>query len=300
MAIFFFFSTPVTPTSGQSAVATFYGPAGKTVLREYFTGITVDSSVFASKADLRDTFVGSLNQTQAVIGQYRGYPTFKNNVVTSTNLVINLDIENPSSYSGSGTTWSSLVNSIDFTLTNGPTYTSGSPSYFTADGINDYIISPNIKSNFGTNDISVFLWVYPIAAGQIYVELGQTTINTGWHASNIEINSSGAFSFSLWHNSLTNKVVSSNQSFNQWYYVGLTYSGTTLTAYINGASIGTATFTRSVNAAFYVALFATDSTNMGTTGYSNSRINSFHMYSSALTAGEVLQNYTALKSRFGL
>lgn len=80
MAIFFFFSTPVTPTSGQTAVATFYGPADKVVLREYYTGITVDSSVFATKADLRDTFAGTLNQTQATVGAVRGYGTRRNNL----------------------------------------------------------------------------------------------------------------------------------------------------------------------------------------------------------------------------
>ena len=80
MAIFFFFSTPVEATSGQSPVSTFYGPAGKTVLREYFTGLTLQSSVFASKADLRDTFAGTLDQTQTKVGAVRGYGTKRNNL----------------------------------------------------------------------------------------------------------------------------------------------------------------------------------------------------------------------------
>jgi hypothetical protein len=80
MAIFFFFSTPVTPTSGQTAVTAFYGPADKALLREYFTAITVDSSVFAGKADLRDTFAGTLDQTESKVGAVRGYGTRRNNL----------------------------------------------------------------------------------------------------------------------------------------------------------------------------------------------------------------------------
>lgn len=80
MAIFFFFGTPVEPTSGQSSVTTFFGPAGKTVLREYFTGLTIESSVFATKADLRDTFAGTLDQTESKVGAVRGYGTRRNNL----------------------------------------------------------------------------------------------------------------------------------------------------------------------------------------------------------------------------
>jgi hypothetical protein len=288
-------STAAPPVVGQTAVTSYYGPNTKAVLRDYFTNVTVPTAVIPSRSEIRDSFGITIAQAS-----YRGYPKLSNAIFTQTGLIVNLDANNASSYTGTGTTWTSIASAFNYTLVNGPTYTSGIPAYFTADGTNDYIISTNLKASFTTNDISIFMWVYPITAGQLYVELGQNTVNTGWHASNIEINTSGAFSFSLWHNSLTSKVVSSNQSFNQWYYVGLTYSGTSLNAYINGVNIGSTTFTRSVNSTFYTALFPIDTTNMGTGSYSNSRVNSLHMYNTAITAADVLQNYNYLKSRFGL
>lgn len=228
-------------------------------------------------------------------------------VVIQSGLVLNLDSGVSSSYPGSGTTWTDLSGlSNTGTLTNGPTYTSSNGGYITCDGSNDYILANNtsLNSQFSSTSVSHFTWVYPTSAGQIVSELGQTTINTSWHDSNIEISTAGAFSFSTWHNSLTNKVVSSNQSFNQWYYVGFTYDGTTLTAYINGSSIGTTTFSRQApynnGQQTHYALCATDSTNMGTQGYAGARIASFKVYNRALTLSDVQQNFNALRSRFGI
>ena len=144
------------------------------------------------------------------------------------------------------------------------------------------------------------MWFNPAAAGQIVSELGQATIDAGYHASNIEVNSSGIFSFSVWHGSLTNKVVSSAKSFNNWYHLGFTYSGTTFTAYINGSSIGTATFTRQPPSSLHYGLCSIDSTNMGTGAYGSGKMGNFMFYNRALSATEVLQNYNAQKGRYGL
>ena len=73
-----------------------------------------------------------------------------------------------------------------------------------------------------------------------------------------------------------------SQSRYPWYYLGWTYSGTTLTAYINGVSIGTATLTRNApynsgNDLFY-GLGAADTTNMGDGTYCAMRVGSFQVY----------------------
>ena len=98
---------------------------------------------------------------------------------------------------------------------------------------------------------------------------------------------------------------SAAKSFNNWYHLGWTYSGTTLTAYINGASVGTVTLTRSApfnsGQNLHYALGATDSTRMGSDGsYCAMNVGSFQVYNRALTAGEVLTNYNSNKSRYGL
>jgi hypothetical protein len=227
--------------------------------------------------------------------------------IPSSGLVLAIDTANTKSYPGSGTTWTDLSgNGNTGTLVNGPTYNSANGGSIVFDGTNDYVLANNtsLNSQFSTASVSHFSWVYPTGAGVLVSELGQTTPNASWHDSNIEINASGAFSFSTWQGSLANKVVSSNLSFNTWYYVGFTYNGTTLTAYINGESVGTTTFTRSApynnGQQTHYALFALDGTNMGTGGYGVGRCAAFSVYNRALTAAEVKQNFYALRGRFSI
>jgi hypothetical protein len=116
--------------------------------------------------------------------------------------------------------------------------------------------------------------------------------------------STGVICFSTWHGSLTNKVSSAAKSFNAWYYLGWTYSGTTLTAYINGISVGTTTFARQApfNNGYnlHYGLGALDGTNMGDGSYCAMRVGSFQVYNRGLTAAEVARNYNSNKSRYGL
>ena len=58
-----------------------------------------------------------------------------------------LDARDPNSYPGSGTTWADLSgNGADQTLVGSPTYTSGTPSYFSFDGFSQYSTgtTPNV------------------------------------------------------------------------------------------------------------------------------------------------------------
>jgi hypothetical protein len=230
--------------------------------------------------------------------------TYYSPKIVTDGLVCYFDIANSKSYLGSGTSLVDLSeNKFSATLTNGPTFNAGNCGYLTMDGTNDYILTGNLASPLGLSSIeSHFTWVYPTAAGQIVSELGQGTSDTGWHDSNIEISSGGVFSFSTWHGSLTNRVSSTAKSFNAWYH------NTTLTAYINGLSIGTTTFTRTPPYTYgtpgsyglYYGLFSQDGTNMGTYAYAAGRFGSFMVYNKSLTANEVMQNYNATKARFGL
>jgi len=59
--------------------------------------------------------------------------------IVNTNLLWCIDAGNPRSYPGSGTTWYDVNTATNGTLTNGPTYTSGTSGYFTFDGVDDYV-----------------------------------------------------------------------------------------------------------------------------------------------------------------
>jgi hypothetical protein len=232
---------------------------------------------------------------------------FSTSMLVSSGLICHLKTAPPT-----GSTWTDNVGNSNATLANSPTYSSNNGGYISLNGSNQYILtSTSLNAQIsGTSpnkstDQSIFIWCYPTEQGIIVSELGQASINTGYHDSNIEMTSGGVIYFSCWHNALTSKVTSTSKSFNAWYNLGWTYSGTTLTAYINGVSIGTATFTRnppfnSGNNLHY-GLGAIDGTNMGSDGsYCAMNVGSFLVYNRALTASEVLMNYNSNKSIYGL
>jgi len=139
--------------------------------------------------------------------------------------------------------------------------------------------------------------------GVIVSELGQTTINAGWHDSQIE-RVAGTVKFSVWQNG-TGFASSIPTSTNTWYYIGFTYDGSTLTGYVNGASAGTAAYSRQTpfnngSTALHYGLANNDSTNLGDGTYANCRIGAFHVYNTAISTTQVLSNFNAQRSRYGV
>ena len=211
-----------------------------------------------------------------------------------------------------GSTWTDDVGNSNATLANSPTYSSSNGGYISLNGSNQYVMtSTSLNAQIsGTSPNkstaqSIFIWCYPTEQGVIVSEIGQAVINSAWHDSNIEMSSSGLISFSVWHGSLVNRVTSTSRSFNAWYHLGWTYSGTTLTAYINGVSVGTATLTRQApfnnGNNLHYALGAADSTKMDSDGsFCAMRVGSFQVYNRALTAEEVTTNFNSNKSNYGL
>jgi hypothetical protein len=140
------------------------------------------------------------------------------------------------------------------------------------------------------------MWIYPQGDGVILSEVGVANSLDGWHTSIIEM-VSGTLKFGLW-NGTANSVVTSSITtpFNNWYYVGMTYNGSTLTAYVNGVSAGNITFNRiapynSGTGLFYL-LAHQDTTNMGDGGFGDYRVGSFEVYTTSLNSTQINNNYT--------
>jgi hypothetical protein len=226
-----------------------------------------------------------------------------NPIVPTDGIVYWYDTANPRSFSGTGNTLNSFSNGSIMTVINGyTTYGTGAGLAISLTGTNAYTMTQtNLYSQFPTAQTSMFIWAYSVGSGNIISELGQASPSIAWHDSNIEINGSGNVSMSVWHGSLTNKVISSALSFNTWYHIGWTYDGTTFTGYINGASIGTTTFGRGRNgSAIHYTIGASESTNMGTNAYWKGMFSNFSVYNRSLSSLEVLQIYNSTKQRYGL
>jgi len=236
----------------------------------------------------------------------------KSSDVVQEGLICCYEFSTPGSYSSSaGSTVTDLIGNSNASLQNSPAYTSPvgqTAGYLQFNGTNQYLVTQtNLNSKLSPANtstiISVFVWVYMSDNGVIVSELGQTTINTGWHDSQIE-RVAGTVRFSVWSNG-TGFASSITTSTNTWYYIGFTYDGSTLTGYVNGASAGTAAYTRTTpfngsGLGLHYGLAAIDGTSLGDGTYAACRLGAFHVYNTAISTTQVLSNFNAQRSRYGV
>jgi hypothetical protein len=222
---------------------------------------------------------------------------------TMTGLILRYIIEDTESYSGTSSVVDLQGNS-NATLTNGPTYSIN--GYLNFDGTNDYLItdtSLNSKLSPPTTStvISFFCWIYLQDNGVIISEQGTTIPDSNWFDSQIEL-VSGTLRFSVWPYSFgTSKITSSiSTPLNNWYYVGLTYDGTTLRAYVNGSLAGSSTYARQTPSAsgLYYTIGYGCATNQGDGTYAKLKLGDFHVYNIALSQQQILNNYNTTKNDY--
>jgi len=236
---------------------------------------------------------------------YNQFDEFTGAPIVNNNLMVWVDAGQTASYSGSGATWTDLSgNSKNYTLTNSPTFrslTGGGVITFAGASSQYATTATTLFNSTTTNTYSINIWVYPTGAGQIVSVDGQSTPNTAYHYTALEITAAGLIYFGQWTGAMTT-IITSARSLNAWYNLAITYNGTTATAYVNGASVGSSAIAWSAPGAnTFFALMSQDATNMsGTTAYASGSIGAFSVYNRALTAAEIVQNYNALRNRYEL
>jgi len=235
-------------------------------------------------------------------------------------LIVNWDIQQNSSYSGSGSVITDLRGNSNGVITGTISYTSGSPgtgtpNYLTVEGgSSEYIytateLNPFLSPvNTGTSQ-SVFLWIYPTTNGIIISEQGSLIPDSSWFDVQIQRNSGGQFLFGVWPYGYNSAQITSSGSFslNNWYYVGWTFSGNTLTGYVNGSSVGTATVTRQTpynnggGAPLYLNVGYPSTTKLSaTTSTSTFRLGAMNIYNQGISSSDVLTNFNNTKFSYGL
>jgi hypothetical protein len=241
-----------------------------------------------------------------------------NNVVTAVQPVSGSYVyyDPTTSYSGSGSTLTDLSgNGKNGTLFNSPTYTSGAGAYFTLNGTNQSISTPNLFFGLvGSELTTVEVWVYPTATnGAVFSDASQQGNATGYHASGGAFHTFGPsqrYQVGFWDaGSGVNGVVAGTGSYlNSWKQLVRVYNGTTCSSYLNGVAGASSNITWTTPREngngnnWFVNFGYTETTTFGgiTAGWFTGRIGVIRIYYAALTAAEVLQNYNATKSRYGL
>lgn len=222
--------------------------------------------------------------------------------VVTENLLLYYNTFNTTSYNGSGTTITDLSgNGRNGTITGSPNWTT---NYFTF--VDDYITTPNLGSAItSANEThSVELWVYPTNNGVLVQYNNTTTPNASYHHSAIEI-VSGNLEVGLWNGSgLSSSGNIGTVSFNQWHQIVLTYNGSVCKGYIDGVYKGSVNvlWASPMDSAtpFYMNFGFADSTSHGDATNFDGRFGIMRVYNKSLTDAEVLSNYNADKSLYGL
>lgn len=220
--------------------------------------------------------------------------------ITTNGLVLNLDAGNYASYGGSGTVWKDISGSgTDGVLTNGPTYSdSGATSNFVFDGTNDYTaFNINASTIYNATELSFNVWYRVSSSGTdtSLLEIGGNYNNWSFYWDLID--STGCLSFSITGNYGSRVVATTNTKTGSWFNSCGTFSSGVAKIYTNGILENTRTGLTLLNQSGVLeGRIANDSQNHVMGG----NIALVQIYNKALTASEVLQNYNATKSRFGL
>jgi hypothetical protein len=229
-------------------------------------------------------------------------------------LVLTADPADINSFrSGSTLIYDLSGNNNTGTLTNGPIFDSGSIKSIFLDGTNDFINFGTSSSLNITNNVSFDIW---FKLGNNYGVVG-----SNWGGIISKRDGVGAITtFGVNHNGTGNTfqvffnpsisgpyrilAISTSQYFssNTWTHLSATYaqseSNTVISMYKNGlfatSSLlaGNVPSTPSINLTVGASYVANEFTNM--------HCGSVKVYNRALSASEVVQNYNATKTRFGL
>jgi hypothetical protein len=238
--------------------------------------------------------------------------------IVTAGLVLNLDAGNASSYPGTGTSWFDISgNSNNATLTS---YGAGVPSYssiaggailFTRNAFNvgNSAIFPG-GSSFAnlTTAVSLSLWFNTgtnttmVLAGKGYqfgtvpYEIQSYQINIDGGTINGRITANGSTS--------NTDLSGPSLSLNTWINVTLTYDGSNIIIYINGTLTNstpkTGLMTNIYSLPFIIGGQTTNISGTTLSEFYGGYIGQVLLYNTALTAGQVLQNFNGTKTRFGL
>jgi hypothetical protein len=212
-------------------------------------------------------------------------------------LIFAVDSAYEGSYTSGSTIWYDLSsNSYTSSIVGTPPISSSNSLYF-AGTSSQYVTIESRMSNIiaNTNNITIGSWVYTTSnVADEFVVYFNSTGATGW----LMEYTSGKASIQFGNGTTNIAATDPNTSLNQWNYVVATYDGSLIKLYRNGILVQSSSQSGNLpnvtNTPIYIAA------GNSAARYWNGLIANVHFYNRALTSTEILQNYNAHKSRFGL
>jgi hypothetical protein len=227
--------------------------------------------------------------------------------VIKDGLILYLDAGNKLSYSGSGTTWRDFSGFENNGVINGANFNSSGYFEFTSTSDN---IELGATNKFAGNNITVEVWVYPTSSNGNYIwgnYDGGGYVNGDFMLRFDPVGSSAErrplLQIGTGSNIGSQFISTTQYDYDNWYHIVCTWDGTTGLIYINGSNQATTRLNGGTGASG-TAANNTSPFYIGTGPPLNDSVNGnygqFRIYNKTLSAAEVLQNYNALKYRYGL
>ena len=236
--------------------------------------------------------------------------TFSNTIITD-GLIMYVDAADKDSYVGSGTTLIDLSPSANnLTTYNSPTFSSTNGGIFTFNGSNQYIYKASVNTP-PTTTLSIEVMARftdnGIAAGGRYLMAMGRDIGTNGGLALLAYGYAGAssnrliFELGSGFGNVSSGIVVSTGT---WYHICATCDGTYTKFHLNGVLTGRSSQSTGAVASspgISIGSYLNSSVPPGvSSAWHNGDIGFVRIYNKALNNVEVLSNYYAVKTRFGL
>ena len=228
------------------------------------TSGTVVSNIFSSSAtvDIGNTVEGYITDVRVINGTALStssytVPTAPLTAVTNTQLLCNMTNAGIPDYA--------MINDLETAgtaqvSTSVVKYGTGS-IYFQGDGSGSYLkTAGNPVYYFGTGDFTIESWIYNNETGAAVATLlssAAASSSTSWFR--VKCDSAGLTTFST----AGSDRVSATISLNTWVHVAIVRYGSTITMYVNGTSVSTATYATTIGASNIAVYVGTEGATDG-------------------------------------
>ena len=215
-----------------------------------------------------------------------------NRGIVQDGLVLNLDAGVKDSYNG-GTTWRDLAGSNNGTLTNGPTFSKDNGGVLEFDGTNQNVNCGTISSLHGSSGVSICAWVVRHTTGNYPKIVSQT------HGGTFDTLFSNLNTIHFYTPAGLVSAYYGGFLLNKWHFTCFTYQAQDAVRIYADGQLMQETTTTSTNTVTSNANI-TIANNSSMPRPLDGAVSAVQLYSRALTAAEVLQNYNVTRHRFGV
>jgi hypothetical protein len=228
---------------------------------------------------------------------------FQGQQIITNGLTLYLDSANKDSYPGTGTTWTDLSgNGNNGTLVNGPSFLPNVNSgIFDFDGVDDYTSLGFSAASLiqGKTAVTIGIFFKLDVLASLRGLIG--TLNYGCGANLGLVASGNALTFYNDTGTCYDVGISSFVETGKWIYAVGTYDGTTTRMY--GIKDGSLSQSSGTGKSGATNTFTSDFRIIGNQYpdyFTNGQCGTAFVYNRVLSQAEILQNYNAIKGRFGL